>query len=109
MKPPLEALEHHVKQQALRLDNSSQKLSKNMNSIHKLHVLNSWKVFMASLFLFCASIGYSIYAIRQARTEVVRQDWVKQVNAAIAKGSINHCNDGALCALVNGKSHRLEQ
>jgi CHASE3 domain sensor protein len=56
-----------------------------------------------------AAVGVAAYMTMHVHQEIVRSEWVGQINTAIANGKLVACHDGGLCAYIGKKLVRLDQ
>jgi hypothetical protein len=74
-----------------------------------VQTVNVWKVFVASSVASLTAIAVAVYMGLQTHRDIVRSEWVTEINAAIAAGKLAPSADGGLCAYENKKWVRLDK
>lgn len=112
-----EALREPVRQAGLALQDSSARaevaaaqLEARLRTAGRLNAVNAWRTFLASALASVAIIGVAVYAALQAHQDLTRSDWIGQINAAVAAGTLAPCPSGVgICALVDKRWATLAQ
>lgn len=112
-----EALRDPVRQAGLalrdsigRAEEAAAQLEARLRTVRRLNAVNAWRTFVASALASVVIIGVAVYAALQAHQDIARSDWIGQINAAVAAGTLAPCPSGVgICALVGNRWTMLAQ
>ncbi|QMT44987.1 hypothetical protein [Neisseria dentiae] len=69
-----------------------------------------WTAFAALAVAAVISIGSAVFMMKYARQEMIRSEWIADINNAVGKGKLSRCADGSgVCAKIKGKTVRLDK
>lgn len=69
-----------------------------------------WMTLAALFAAAVVCIGSAFFMMKHAKTEVIRAEWVGDINRAVEQGNLSYCENGrGLCAKVKGRWVRLDK
>jgi roadblock/LC7 domain-containing protein len=80
-----------------------------MEALHYVHTANAWKAFLASALASLVLMGVAVDMGVQTHRDMERSEWISEINAAIANGTLAACQNGGICAYVDKKWVRLDR
>lgn len=109
LQGPVQQADRSLQASMQKIRQATDQLEQSVRTTNRMHTATAWKAFVASALGSLAVIGVAAYMGLQAHQDIVRSEWVGQINAAIAQGNLARCpgSDG-LCARVGGKWVRLD-
>lgn len=104
LRQPLEDAGQAMQAGTRNIQFATSTLERQMQTLQKVHTATAWKTFVASATASIVVIAAATYIGIRTHQDMVRSEWVGQINAAIANGKLAPCAEGSgLCAKVKNR------
>jgi hypothetical protein len=90
-----------------RLATTTSVLESRMISAGRLHATSAWKGLLGSGLAALVAVAAAFMLTWQALGHVQDAKWLDEVQRARARGTLQRCPEGGVCAYVNKRWHRL--
>lgn len=104
LRQPLEEAGQTMQAGTRNIQSATSALERQLLALQKVHAANAWKTFVASATASVVVIAAATWIGMRTHQDMVRSEWVGQINAAIASGKLAPCAEGSgLCAKVKNR------
>ena len=109
LQQSLEQVRYHMRHATQDVRGAAGELENRIRTAGRLLAAHAWKSFVASATASLAVLGVAAWVGWHTHQEIVRQEWIGMINAAVDHGRLAPCADEGLCARAGNRWVRIDR